>query len=279
MKRLIAAPIRLFVILVILQTGSCSKDDVSDGPAITNVTPLSGGSGRRITIESNDAFVGEPADQIVTFASSYAQVISVTKSSMTVRVPDNAGNGRIRIVSGGNKIEGPVFEYIPPVPTEYFVRFKENGTFVDGLVITDAAPTENCVISDAGPCREIIFFVQGHAKEAYIELHLDEDNTIETLESFYGVPIAIRPRTMPPAVTFGVNISTGNLISDDAEQTGTTGSFRITSLRYHNSFVSDYDVYDAEGTFECVIYDRYNNNKSVITEGTFRMPIAAMVIE
>jgi hypothetical protein len=265
------------IVLVIIQTSSCSKDDVSNEPRITNVTPAFGGSGRRIVIESNDAFSGDIADQAVTFGKSISAVLSVTTSSMTVRVPDNAGSGRIRVMSGGKMLEGPTFEYIDPAPVQYFIRFKQDGVFVEGIAITDARPGENCVISDGGPCRELIAFIQGHAKEAFLEIHLDHDNTVASLEALFGVPIPIRPRTMPPAVTFGLNLPEGSLISDDAEQIGTSGLFKIMRLTYHNSFISDYDVYDAEGTFECVIYDKYNNLKSVVTEGTFRIPIAAMV--
>jgi len=276
-RRVISVPIRLIVVLAILQTGSCSKDDISNEPRITNVSPGFGGSGRRIVIESNDAFSGGIAEQTVTFGSSFSQVVSVTKSSMTVRVPDNAGSGRIRVTSGGKTFEWPMFEYINLEPVQYFIRFKQDGVFVEGIAVTDTNPGENCVIGEQGPCHELIAFIQGHAKEAFLEIHLDHDNTVASLEAVLGIPILIRPRTMPPAVTFGLNLPQGSLISDDAEQVGTSGLFKITRLAYHNSFLSDYDVYDAEGTFECMIYDKYNNLKSVITEGTFRIPLAAMV--
>jgi hypothetical protein len=276
-KRFISAPIRLFVALVILQTDSCSKDDLSNELRITNVTPAFGGSGRRITIESNDAFSGDLSDQAVTFGKSIAAVISVTKSSMTVRVPDNAGSGSIRVISNGNAFEWPGFQYIDLLPVEYFIRFKQDGVFVEGIMLTDSRPGENCVINDAGPCHELIAFIQGHAKEAYLELHLDHDNTEESLQALYGVAIPVRARTTPPAITFGLNLPEGNLISDDADQIGTKGIFKITRLTYHSSFLSDFDVYDAEGTFECVIRDKYNDITSVITDGTFRIPLAAMV--
>jgi hypothetical protein len=196
---------------------------------------------------------------------------------MTVRVPDNAGSGKIRVTSGGKKLDGPMFDYVDLAPVQYFIRFKRDGVFVEDIALTDSRPGENCVINDAGPCHELIAFIQGHAKEGYLELHLDHDNTVASLEALFSVPIPIRPRTTPPSVTFCLNLPDGSLISDDAEQLGTSGSFKITRLTYHSSFLSDFDVYDADGTFECVIYDKYNNLRSVITEGTFRIPLAAMV--
>lgn len=265
----------IYIILIIVQTVSCSKEDLSNQPRITNVSPTFGSSGRRVTIESNDAFTEDLADQTVTFSKSLAQVISVTKSSMTVRVPDNAGTGRIRVTSGGRTIEGPSFDYVTPSPVEYFIRFKQNGVLVEGIAVTDSNPGENCVITDGGPCHEIIFFLQGHAKEAYFVLNFDHNNTEAALLSLKGVPIPIRPRATLPAVLFGLNLAEGNFVSDDAQQVG--GTFKIMTLNYHSSFLSDYDIYDAEGIFECIITDKYHNASSVITEGTFRIPIAAMV--
>lgn len=275
MSRIISAPISLIAVLVIIQTGSCSKDDLSNAPRITSISPSFGGSGRRIVIKSNDAFTGNVSDQTVMFSKSIAQVIDVTPSSMTVRVPDNAGTGKVTVTSGDNTMQGPVFEYVTPASVEYFIRFKEDGVMVEGIAATDTNPGENCVITDGGLCHEIVFFIQGHAKEAYFILNFDHNNTTETLSSLKGVSIPIRPRATLPAVAFGFNVIDGSYISDDAQQVG--GSFKITTLNYHNSFVSDYDVYDAEGTFECVIFDKYHNETSVITEGTFRIPIAAMV--
>lgn len=262
--------------LVVLQASSCSKEDLSNQPSITNVTPSSGASGRRITIESNDAFVGGVSDQTVKFNRSLARVVSVTKSSMIVHVPDNAGSGTITVTSGGNTIQGPAFDYIDPFTTEYFVRFKQDGIPAEDITVSDVIPKLNCLASDAGPCHAIIYFASGHTIEAYFRINLDHDNTIASLEAMYGVSMPIRSRTMPPSVTFGLNVLEGNINSDEAPQIGTTASFKISKLSYHNSIAGDYDMYDAEGTFECVIYDKVQDVSSIITEGTFRIPIAAM---
>jgi len=78
-----------------------------------------------------------------------------------------------RITSGATRSKVPVFDYISPVATEYFVS-KENGVFVEGISLLDTAPTEElCYLRCRDRVHEIIFFVQGHAKEAYIEIHLD----------------------------------------------------------------------------------------------------------
>jgi len=193
-KRILTAPIRLFVILVVLQTGSCSKNDLSNEPRITNVTPSSGGAGRRIIIESNDAFSGDAADQTVKFSASRAQVISVTKSSndrfvfLTMLALDGSGLHRAATRS---KVPYSITSLLSA--TEYFVRFKENGVFVEGISLLDTAP-RRIVLSPMPDRVTRSYFCSGHAKEAYIEIHLDHNNTIELLDALYGIPIAIRPR-------------------------------------------------------------------------------------
>jgi len=262
----------LFVALILLQISSCSKDDPSTKDGITLI-PSFGTAGRRIVIQSNDAFSGDISDQLVKFSRAAGHIISATNNAIAVRVPINAGSGTITIVSNGKTFTGPAFEFLEPVKVDYFVRFKENGTFVEGIAQTYETIGENCTASSVGACGQLMFYVQGHFKEGYFEINLAHNNTSESLYSLKGLSIPIRPKALLPAVTFGFNKITGSLTSDDAQ---TTGVFKITNLTYHNSSLNDYDVYDAEGTFECTIYDKVNDQTSVITEGTFRIPLAAM---
>lgn len=262
----------LLLIIVLTQISSCSKHDPSVDSSLL-LTPSFGSSGRKLLIKSNHDFTGDISDHVVKFSKANGHVISVSGNSMLVRVPDNAGSGPITVISNGVTTTGPTFEYITPAKVEYFARFKDNGVFVEGIVQSYTTLTENCSTTGVGDCGQLMFYVQGHFKEAIFEVNFDHNNTSSTLSALKGVTMLIRPKSKLPAVSFTFNTINGTLTSDDAAQTGT---LKITNITYHNSAVSDYDIYDVEGTFECVIYDKIHDQTSVISEGTFRIPFAAV---
>ncbi|MFJ6438288.1 RHS repeat-associated core domain-containing protein [Streptomyces sp. NPDC091416] len=68
----------------------------SSGPVVTTMEPTSGAPGSQVVL-SGSGFSSTPTNNLVRFNTMLAEVVGVTATSLTVKVPEAATSGRVRI--------------------------------------------------------------------------------------------------------------------------------------------------------------------------------------
>ena len=92
---------------------SCSKekDNKDNPPVITNVWPLEGPKGTRVTIQGSH-FGNNGANTSVFFNDRRASILSINDETIVCNVPEKAGSGTIKVVTANNtEVSGPLFKY------------------------------------------------------------------------------------------------------------------------------------------------------------------------
>lgn len=81
--------------------------------AVSSITPDKGAAGSTITI-TGSGFSADPKGNKVTINGVEAEVVSATATSLTVKVPENAGSGKVVVTVGDKTFTGPDFQSVTP---------------------------------------------------------------------------------------------------------------------------------------------------------------------
>lgn len=90
----------------------------SGNPTITSVTPRQASTGEQVTIQG-DFFGATPADNDVTINGMPLEVISATRTMLTVKVPATVGSGAIIVRVGGVNATSPQSFFVLPKITGF----------------------------------------------------------------------------------------------------------------------------------------------------------------
>lgn len=114
---------------------------------ISNVKPLRGGKGTRVTI-SGEGFHTDPAQNTVLFNGKPARVITAADNSLVVEAPDGVSSGPVSVTINGQQTVGSAFTVVPPpviaavaplsgpVGTEVTIKGEHFTNFTDEVMIT-----------------------------------------------------------------------------------------------------------------------------------------------
>ena len=95
----------------------CSKDDETPAAEIIALSPASGPKQTNVVIAGTN-FGATLADVVVTFNDKAAEVVAVTNTTITAKVPNKAGTGKVTVTIGKNTLTTqPVFTYELSVST------------------------------------------------------------------------------------------------------------------------------------------------------------------
>ncbi len=107
------------LLLIIITTFSCSKDDevITPDPiqvaTLSSISPESGKKGISVTI--NGTNFGSDASKVkVFFNNTEATVQSVTNTQIKTIAPESASTGSVKVTVNGTTVTGPQFTYLVP---------------------------------------------------------------------------------------------------------------------------------------------------------------------
>ena len=119
----------LIISSLLLLLTSCGDDDdgKTDAPqlAITSISPDRGGEGTEVDINGT-GFSKSIAENNVVLNSKACEIVTATETLLKIKIPANAGTGKIVVTVGGVSVESATFTFIPPA---------------QALAITSIAPT------------------------------------------------------------------------------------------------------------------------------------------
>jgi hypothetical protein len=93
---------------------------LDQGPvSIASIAPASGGPGTQVVI-TGSGFSVDPAATSVLFAGVRARIVSVSATQLVVRVPANAVDGDVEVISGRRAAAGPRFVVGRTTPPAFF---------------------------------------------------------------------------------------------------------------------------------------------------------------
>ena len=126
------------VIVAIESTGAAVEylvaTRVEQGPiAVISVTPPSGGAGTLVRIEGT-GFTTDIEQTRVLFGGAVGRVESVAPTVIDVRVPSTAVDGPLTVISGAQRVQGPIFAVGRTTPLP---RATNNATFSPAAVRRD----------------------------------------------------------------------------------------------------------------------------------------------
>jgi hypothetical protein len=109
----------------------CSDDTSSEGPEIRSFTPTSGTPGQAVVLTGKN-FNSSPTDNYVVFnGTAIANVIGVTGTTLTVKVPNDATTGKIRVtINGKTAVSADEFQVVGPTITSFLPSHGVPGTTV-----------------------------------------------------------------------------------------------------------------------------------------------------
>lgn len=128
------------LLLALFFSAGCNKDEDKQqpsGPVVTAIWPSSGAAGIIVTLKGKN-FSSVRTENKVQFNGTDAIVIEAASSQLQVVSPATGATGPVTVEVGGNKTEGPVYAYVPPME-EYIVETFSGATTagsVDGPVAT-----------------------------------------------------------------------------------------------------------------------------------------------
>lgn len=112
-----------WLLLALCMGIGCNKDDdkqAPTSPVITAIWPSSGTAGIIVTLKGkNFSYVRE--ENKVQFNGSDAIVIEASAGQLQVVSPASGATGPVSVTVSGNKVEGPVYAYVPAME-EYIVE-------------------------------------------------------------------------------------------------------------------------------------------------------------
>jgi len=99
--------------LILLST-SCD-DDKTESPklVITSISPESGGEGTEVDINGT-GFSKSITENTATLNGKTCTIVAATETSLKIRIPANAGSGKIVVTVGGVSAETTTFTFTPP---------------------------------------------------------------------------------------------------------------------------------------------------------------------
>jgi hypothetical protein len=115
-----------FLAVLLISCGDNGTGSNSERIQITGIQPDSGTVGTRVTIRSG-AVNPRPENNHVAFNGTPAKVLSVTKRSIIVRVPEGATSGPVSFKVGGYSTKGPNFTVLTRGPVIKSVSPEEGG--------------------------------------------------------------------------------------------------------------------------------------------------------
>lgn len=112
MNRIIYFPILLTILVLIILSAGCSKNNETPPSfAVTAISPVEGSVGTEVTIKGNQ--FGTDINLVkVSFSGTNAVVNAVIDSEIKAVVPLRAGSGEVKVTVGGKEVSGTSFNYI-----------------------------------------------------------------------------------------------------------------------------------------------------------------------
>ncbi len=230
-------------------------------PQIASVAPLSGTPATAVNISGSE-FSNRLADMDVRFNGTPANVVSTSRTSVTVLVPWTATSGPVTVSVAGQTAAGPTFKVIPPAASTNLAQ--ATATFIDATAGGTVLSFGNN--DDAAALTVLPFgftlFDKSHAPGSTIAI---STNGWMSLDAFTAPDLAGTPlpgTSMPPALI-------APFFADLKLPANASVSVRTAGTAPNRQFVVEWlnaSILDAQGndlaaavTFEAVLYEATND--------------------
>jgi hypothetical protein len=262
MKRFLATLISFAVslsITITLQFSSCSSDNEPDGPAIVGIAPDSGAAGTIVAITGR-GFNTDVSKNNVKFNGVVATIQTATETQLTVVAPSGGTTGTIAVSIGTKELNGPVFTYTEPQPTQaYYIRFKANNE-------VKLYQTVNPGFSACGDCSCGYLPPLDDLNNAGIEICQPSTVTAAMIQALKDKTLSFNSGS--PVPNFGMEIDNVSYHTDFVTQVAGS-KMTITNVVADGLFAGIKKAYKVTGTFSCRIARSDGSSVLNITEGTF----------
>jgi hypothetical protein len=260
----------LVCICLIIALNKCTKDGQPEiVPKILSVGPNTGTFDRLISIEGLN-FGLTSADNIVKFNGIETKVLSLTNPSvgnptgtiLKTLVPKNLNVGTVTITVTTDKgtSVGVLFNYILPIPTNYYIKFKADG------VLKQFNQAANPGYLNGGKCG-FMYINSTNGQSTSLQVCWEIELERQIILDLKNKTLPLRTNAGVPYAGFAYLPSSNNFTFNSAILNNLNSFMKIIDVEYQSSY-QGIDAYNVKGTFEGVINDS-DVNTILVTEGEF----------
>ena len=183
---------------------SCDDDEGEAAPelTVTSISPDSGGEGTEVNINGT-GFSTVAAENTVTLNGKPCQLIVATKTMLKVKIPADAGSGKLQVTVKGRTAETPQFTFIPAGPVLEIASItpatgpKGTSVVITGTGFSSTAGSNTvtlngkaCTVTNASTTQLTITIPPGAGTGKIIVTVDGQTAESETFEFVYSVEVA-----------------------------------------------------------------------------------------